>query len=59
MKMKFVLWLALPILFGSLASCAIEQERKVVLPESDESDLPWNGMQEGEGQGMLGGFQRR
>ena len=43
--------------FG-FASCAYEQERKVVLPQSDESVLPWNGLREGEALGQFGGFQR-
>jgi hypothetical protein len=46
---------------GSFAtsSCAVEEERQVTLPESEASDMPWNRMQEGEGQGQLGAFQRR
>ncbi|MDP0489937.1 MAG: hypothetical protein Q7Q71_02655 [Verrucomicrobiota bacterium JB023] len=42
-----------------LASCAVEEERKPVLPESAESELPWNRMQPGEGQGMFGAMQSR
>lgn len=45
--------------FLSLASCGTQQERQVVLPESRESDIPWNRMQEGEGLGQLGAFQQR
>lgn len=48
---------ALVLTFG-FASCAVEEERKVVLPQSDESELPWNRMQEGEGLGQFGAFQR-
>ncbi|MBK1834547.1 hypothetical protein [Roseibacillus ishigakijimensis] len=59
MKLKYALWLALPALFLGLASCATEKERQVVLPESEESDLPWNSMREGEGLGQFGAFQNR
>lgn len=46
--------------FGlGLSSCAIEEERKPVLPQSESSELPWNRMLEGEGQGQFGAFQQR
>jgi hypothetical protein len=51
--------LGMPLASLTLSSCAVEQERQVTLPESDESDMPWNRMQEGEGLGQLGAFQRR
>lgn len=43
----------------SLSSCGIEQKRQVVLPQSDESVLPWNGLREGEAQGQFGAIQQR
>ncbi|MEM9080916.1 MAG: hypothetical protein AAGC74_09525 [Verrucomicrobiota bacterium] len=55
--MKLIL-LSLALVFG-VVGCAVQEERKPVLIESEESELPWNRMQEGEGQGLLGGFQRR
>ena len=55
--MLLVLAAALVSVFG-FASCAVEQERQVVLPQSDESELPWNGLQEGEALGQFGAFQR-
>lgn len=48
---------ALVFVFG-FSSCAMEEKRKVVLPQSDESELPWNRLLEGEGQGQFGAFQR-
>ncbi|MGJ8725938.1 MAG: hypothetical protein ACSHYB_15395 [Roseibacillus sp.] len=59
MSLKMILGsvAALVLTFG-FASCAVEEERKVVLPQSDESELPWNRMQEGEGLGQFGAFQR-
>ena len=41
-----------------LASCGVEQERQVVLPQSENSVLPWNIQQEGEGLGQFGALQR-
>lgn len=58
MMMKLISVSLTALGFLSLASCGIEQERQVVLPESNESDIPWNRMQEGEGLGQLGAFQR-
>lgn len=58
MLTKLISTLLVALGFLSLASCGIEPERQVVLPESGESDIPWNRMQEGEGLGQLGAFQR-
>lgn len=56
---KLFLSLLTAALTLGLSSCAMEQERKPVpAPGSDESDLPWNMMQPGEGQGQFGAFSR-
>ena len=57
LKMLFGSVAALVFTFG-FCSCGVEQERQVVLPQSDESELPWNGLQEGEALGQFGAFQR-
>jgi len=59
MSFKSILMGAVALSFLGLVSCGIEPERKVVLPQSSESELPWNGLREGEAQGALGAFQRR
>jgi len=59
MSNKLILVGAVALSVFGLASCAVEQERKVVLPQSSESELPWNGLLPGEGQGALGGLQQR
>lgn len=50
--------LAVVFTFG-FCSCAVEKERQVVLPESDEDLMPWNRLQPGEGLGQFGAFQQR
>lgn len=42
-----------------LSSCAGEKKRQVVLPQSEESVLPWNRLQPGEAQGQFGAFQQQ
>lgn len=58
--MRFFL---ISLVLCSLSSCAIredEKARRVVPPKgSDDSSMPWNVPQEGEGQGVLGGLIRR
>ena len=43
----------------AFSSCGAEKGRQVVLPESQESSLPWNRLLEGEAQGQFGAFQNR
>lgn len=59
MKVQFALLFAISLASFSLSSCGVQQERKVVLPQSNESELPWNGLLEGEGLGQFGALQRR
>lgn len=59
MKNKAPLLLSIALIGFAFSSCSFEQERQVVLPQSDESELPWNGLREGEALGQLGAFQRR
>ena len=56
---------SLIVIFVSLScvSCSIREDekvRRVVPPKgSDDSSMPWNVPQEGEGQGVLGGLLQR
>lgn len=59
MKLKLLLGSLAGLLILGLSSCGIEKERQVVLPTSDESVLPWNGLREGEAQGQFGALQQR
>ncbi len=56
-KKVFCLGVAIAFTFG-LSNCGLEGERQVVLPQSQESELPWNIQQEGEGLGQFGALQR-